>query len=257
MDRNKGMSIKEFLQGKHLRRGDIVLCSGRAGKFSKLIRWGTKSYFSHAALVFVVPHDEEDFNKAFVIESVGKGIDLTDLNHYLESDDYDIAIKRLEKDWFEERGAVLPKKIRGYMLDFIKDNYDFIMILRIALSIIYSRFIRREEASFEELLLKLLEKDKILPSGFICSGFVQHGYYKTIEREVEAGKLSKKHLQDVIFHPSSNGKSNKPRRLATSPKELALSDKLEWKFASRRQDGVTTIYPIKSRTELEELLGKL
>lgn len=256
MDSSKGMSIKDFLQGNHLKRGDIVLCSGKTGRFSKLIRWGTKSYFSHAALVFVVPHNEEGFDKAFVIESIGDGIDLTDLNHYLESDDYDIAVRRLETDWFVERDKEISKKIRGYMLDFIKDNYDSIMIMRIGLSLAYSMLFQRKQAPFEELLLKLLKSKKILPSGFICSGFVQHGYYKTIEKEVAKGKLDKKCLQDVIFHPNDNN-SSKPRRLATSPREIAATNKLEWKFASKRENGVTTIYPIDSRTELEELFGKL
>lgn len=260
MTRAPGMSVEEFLKKGHLQRGDIVLCRGKKGLTSRLIRWGTESYFSHAALVFAVPHPDEGFDKAFVIESEGKGIDLTDLNHYLESDDYDIAIRRLEQPWFAKRPE-LPKMIRGHMLDFIKDHYDFTMILRIALSIAYSKYITGRRESYEEMMLRLLEQRKRnnrhLNSGFICSGFVQHGYYKTIERAFKGDKQLAQYLHDVTFHPIEDEQSTTPRRLATSPKELAVSNKLQWKFASQRQHGVTTIYPIASRDELEELFGPL
>lgn len=256
MNQHHGMTLQAFLTGGHLKRGDIVLCRGKKGLTSRLICWGTKSYFSHAALVFAVPHLDEGFDKAFVIESQGKGVDLTDLSHYLDSDHYDIAIKRLEQPWFETPEARLPKMIRGHMLNFIKGSYDYLMILRIAISLGYSMLFHRAQAPFEEVLQQLLEQQKILPSRFICSGFVQHGYYKTIEKEVARGNLPAQCLQEVTFHPG-NGASSTARRLATSPKELALSDRLEWKFASQRQNGETFIYPIATRGELEELFGPL
>lgn len=257
MDEQAAMSVKEFIQGGHLKRGDIVLCSGKHGILSRLIRWGTKSYFSHAALVFAVPHLNEGFDKAFVIESIGEGIDLTNLEHYLESDHYNVAIRRLEQPWFEHHSPRLPKMIRGHMLDFIKANYDIRMIIRIGISLAYSLLLQRKSAPFEELLQGLLERGKILPSAFICSGFVQHGFYKTVEKEVVKGELPESCLQDVIFHPNDDGASSKPRRLATSPREIATTEKLAWKFASIRENGVTYIYPISSRRELEELYGPL
>ncbi len=257
MDENNGMSVKEFIQGEHLRRGDIVLCNGMKGTMSKLIRWGTKSYFSHAALVFAVPHLEEGFDKAFVIEAIGKGIDLTDLEHYLETDDYDIAVRRMEQPWFEKHSPQLPKMIRGHMLDFIKDNYDFKMIIRLGISLAWSILLQRRQAPFEELLQELLERETILPSAFICSGFVQHGYYKTVKKMVDRGELPQSCLEDVTFHPPQANGSSTPRRLATSPKEIAVTDKLLWKFASQRSNGETRVYPISSREELEAIYGPL
>jgi hypothetical protein len=260
MEQAAGMSIEEFLQGRHLQRGDIILCRGKKGLTSRLVRWGTESYFSHAALVFAIPHPDEGFDKAFVIESTGEGIDLTDLSHYLESDNYDIAIRRLEQPWFTERPE-LPQQIRGQMLDFIKGQYDFTMILRIALSIAYSKYITGNRETYEAMMLRLLEKrrrkNRHINSGFICSGFVQHGYYKTIKARVDKGELAESCLLDVLFHPTETGQSSTPRHLATSPRELAATDKLRWKFASQRLNGVTTIYPIASRDELEALFGPL
>ncbi|MDH5785086.1 MAG: hypothetical protein OEZ16_05675 [Chromatiales bacterium] len=257
MDENNGMSVKEFIQGEHLKRGDIVLCRGKKGMLSRMIRWGTKSYFSHAALVFAVPHPDEGFDKAFVIESVGDGIDLTDLEHYLQTDDYDIAVRRLEQPWFKDKSPELPKMIRGHMLDFIKANYDLRMILRLGFSLAVNILLRRKHAPFEELLQELLERDTILPSAFICSGFVQHGYYKTVNKLVERGKLPASALEDVTFHPTLAGGSTTPRRLATSPKEIACSEKLVWKYLSYRENGETRLYPISSRTELESFYGPL
>lgn len=257
MDDNNGMSVKEFIQGDHLRRGDIVLCNGKKGFMSKLIRWGTKSYFSHAALVFAVPHQKEGFDKAFVIESIGEGIDLTDLEHYLETDDYDIALRRLEQPWFIDSSPELPKMIRGHMLDFIKDNYDFKMIIRLGISLAVNILFKRKHAPLEELLHELLERETILPSAFICSGFVQHGYYRTVKQMVDKGELAESCLKDVTFHPTQENGSTTPRRLATSPKEIAISDKLVWTFASRRSNGETQVFPISSRDELEALYGPL
>jgi hypothetical protein len=260
MEQAAGMSVEAFLQGRLLQRGDIILCRGKKGLTSRLVRWGTESHFSHAALVFAIPHPDEGFDKAFVIESTGEGIDLTDLGHYLNSDHYDIAIRRLEQPWFTERPD-LPQKIRGHLLDFINGQYDFTMILRIALSIAYSKYITGKRETYEAMMLRLLEqrrqKNRHINSGFICSGFVQHGYYKTIKAQVERGELPAECLLDVLFHPGETGQSSTPRRLATSPRELAATDKLVWKYASQRVNGVTTLYPIASRAELEALFGTL
>lgn len=253
MDSSKGMTVEQFLREGHLQHGDIVLFRGKGGILSRLIRWATKSHFSHAALVFVIPKREEGFENAYVIESGGGGVDLTDLRHYLESDDYDVAVRRFERPWFAERSPALPKKIRGNMLDFIKGDYDTLMTWRLGLSLAYCLLLRKDADAFERVLHKLLDKGKILPSTFICSGFVQHGYYRTIKRQVDAGALPEECLADVVFHPGEG--SSTPRRLATTPRELAASDKLTWKFASRREGGVTKIHPIASERELEELLG--
>ncbi|QLH37961.1 MAG: hypothetical protein HWD60_01765 [Defluviicoccus sp.] len=64
----KSLSITEFLAGDHIRRGDIVLCRGKKSAFSRLIRWATRSYFSHAALVFVTPDRDQNFNNTFLID---------------------------------------------------------------------------------------------------------------------------------------------------------------------------------------------
>ncbi len=78
------MPVKEFLEREDvLKRSDVMLSRHKKALFSKLIMWGTKSLFSHAALVFVIPFKEEGFANTFIIESIGDGIDITNLYYYL------------------------------------------------------------------------------------------------------------------------------------------------------------------------------
>src|SRR5512143_3517114 len=71
------MSVAHFLAHaeQYLRRGDVVLCKGKATLFSWAIRWWTNSHFSHAALVFAVPSQEEGFERTFLIEAGTSGVD--------------------------------------------------------------------------------------------------------------------------------------------------------------------------------------
>ncbi len=54
--------VREMVQD-----GDILLCSGK-DPFSKLIRWATKSPWSHVALAFRLPH----IDRVIVVECVDK-----------------------------------------------------------------------------------------------------------------------------------------------------------------------------------------
>ena len=53
------MPVAQFLAGNYLQRSDIVLCRGKRSLFSWLIRMATRSYFSHAGLIFLVPNPHE------------------------------------------------------------------------------------------------------------------------------------------------------------------------------------------------------
>src|ERR1043165_6361860 len=90
------MPIADFLAGDYLLRSDIVLCRGKS-LFSKMIRWSTRSYFSHAALIFLVPSRDDGFANTFVLEAIPSGVTVTNLRHYVieAAKNYDIAIKRI------------------------------------------------------------------------------------------------------------------------------------------------------------------
>jgi hypothetical protein len=225
--------VDEFLKDAHLylNRCDVVLCSGTS-LYSRLIRWATKSRFSHAAVVFLIPDKQQGFDNTFILESNSKGVDLTNLRHYLvdKANSYDIAIKRLEAKWFD---VDVRKQVRGHMLNFIKAKYDFRTLSKLGrttLRRILFGIQRLRRKSFEDALL--YTEDQFVPSRFICSGFVQYGFCATVERLEHDGKLPAGALQQVAFKEGVSSSSDGPAILSTTPADLEKSDKLNWKYVA-------------------------
>lgn len=216
----------------YLNRCDVVLCSGRS-PFSRLIRWATKSRFSHAAMVFLIPDKQQGFDNTFILESNSKGVDLTNLRYYLvdQANSYDIAIKRLEAKWFD---VDVRKQVRGHMLNFIKAKYDFRTLSKLGGTTLrqilfgIQRGLRRK--SFEDALRNT--KDEFVPGRFICSGFVQYGFCATVERLEDDDKLPAGALQQVAFKEGVSSSSDGATILSTTPADLAKSDKLNWKYVA-------------------------
>lgn len=224
--------VDEFLADAnlYLQRCDVVLCSGRS-LLSRIIKWATKSVFSHAAMVFLIPDRKQGFDSTFILESSSEGVDLTNLRHYLvdEADKYNVAIKRLDADWFT---VDVRKKVRGHMLNFIKAKYDYrtlsklggITLRRILFGI--QRGLRRK--SFEDALRST--DDEFVPGRFICSGFVQYGFCATVSRLESDGVLPAGSLQEVAFKEGVSPGSDDAAILSATPADLAKSDKLSWQY---------------------------
>lgn len=245
--------VDEFLRDAHLylNRCDVVLCSGKR-PYSRLIRWATKSLFSHAAIVFLIPDREQGFNNTFILESNSKGVDLTNLAHYLvhEASSYDIAIKRCEAEWFE---VDVRKQVRGHMLNFIKAKYDFRTLSKLGrttLRRILFGLQRLRRKSFKEALR--YTEDEFVPSRFICSGFVQYGFCATVEPLERDGKVPQGALQQVAFKEGISSSDDGAVILSTTPADLAKSDKLAWKYAAVRG----RVYQVTSEDEVNRLLDR-
>ncbi len=256
------MPVKEFLEREDvLKRSDVMLSRHKKALFSKLIMWGTKSLFSHAALVFVIPFKEEGFANTFIIESIGDGIDITNLDYYLveHGEDYDVGFKRLESEWFSgKEGKNIRKAVRGRMLDFIKAKYDMGTNIQIAKMII-RKFIFGMSArirGFPEAVERVHEKKQLVPSEFICSGFVAYGYFDEIERLVEKGKLTNNELEEVFFNSRLSLDMNEDERrkslLSTTPNDIAVTDNLQWKYFIKQG----MVYEVSSIEEVEALIKK-
>jgi hypothetical protein len=231
------MPVRRFLAQAelYLQRGDIVLCKGHASLYSWAIRWWTGSAFSHAAMVFSVPSHEEGFERTFLIEAGTSGVDLTDLKHYALdlSGVYDIAIKRCERDWLT---VEVQRVIRGHMLNFIKANYDYFKIVALLRSF-FSNAVFGLSAGFEGIdraVARSLRWSRTPPSRFVCSGFVQYGYISAVRRLIKTGRLEAHVLDEVIFKPHLARSADTAAILATTPEDLARSDKLVWHYAIRR-----------------------
>lgn len=67
---------------EEVRTGDLILCSGDS-LFSRLIRWATKSPWSHVAIAF----RDDSINRVMVVESVEKiGVRVVPLSAFLSQD---------------------------------------------------------------------------------------------------------------------------------------------------------------------------
>jgi hypothetical protein len=223
--------VRHFLLHAHqyLQRGDVVLLKGRASIFSWAVRWWTRSEFSHAALVFSVPSTEDGFERTFLIEASIDGVDITDLRHYARdlSLIYDIAIKRCEQPWMT---VDVQRSIRGHMLNYIKANYDYWTILGFMRRLTSRR--SRPEGNSPEAQRKSLWRRRP-PNSFVCSGFVQYGFLAAVSRLTQTHELPREALEQVLFKPGLHPDAPPQEILATSPEDLATTDRLTWKYAIR------------------------
>lgn len=247
------MSVADFLAGDYLRRADVVLFSGKRSLFSRLIRWGTKSPFSHSALVFLIPKRDDGFDSVFLIESVASGVDLTSLRSYAveQAAAYDIAVKRFERDWFTEE---VQRLVRGRMLNYIKADYDFLTIWRIAWSV-FQKFLFGLSV-VRQGMQKSVEgrhtAHRRAPAEFICSGFVQHGFLYAVKWLVDRGRLGREKIQEVLFKEAIRDASAIASVvLSTTPEDLARTEKLTWKYAIVRG----MVHEVATREQVHAAFG--
>lgn len=220
------MSVDRFLAhaDQLLMRSDVIL--SRSPTWSSwLIRLGTGGFFSHAALVFLVPKPDDGFDNTFVLESISSGVGLANLRDYIDRKrgHSDIVIRRLEAPWFDDR---LRSQVRGLMLDHVKAKYDYGRVLRLALSFLfglrlgYSRVAKGKSRSMADAVERThRSRSKWVPPQFICSGFVQYGFAEALRRNGLA-------MSPVLFKPGSRNDL-----LTVTPEDIALTDKLTWLYA--------------------------
>ena len=74
------MSVETFLKhAETLLMRSYVILSRSPTVSSWLIRIATGGFFSHAALVFLVPKPDDGFENTFVLESISAGVGLANL----------------------------------------------------------------------------------------------------------------------------------------------------------------------------------
>ena len=242
-DQWSSLPVDKFMQGEYLQRSDIILVGG-SGLTSKIISYFTKSLFSHAALVFLISNKDKGFEHNFLIESVTSGVDVTAFDYYAaKSKNKPIAILRLEQEWFD---IPLQNQIRGSMLNYIKSDYDFMTILKITGYIVKKLFFGLKVRSIK----KSIQKGRRVPNQFICSGFVQYGYYSSVKKMTEAGDLSASAIDKVLFRSDLGQDSADSELLSVTPEDLASSDKLSWKYVIK--NGM--VYKVESARQGREIL---
>ncbi len=266
------MTVDAFLSGPYLQRSDVVLTRTHRDFRSWLIRWATKGSFSHAALVFLVPHQEKGFNNSFVIESTSKGVDLANLADYLNDRRSVVGIKRVNNGWFQNDAQSL---VRGRMLNSIESKYSYATIASLGWNFFSElAFGVRSRISGTRKAIRG-RRDQALqpPNEFICSGLVQLGFVNAIAEQDAAGSLQPSNIADVVFRddlarflPANWADFSAEDQMemmwmfvdafgedleASTPEDLAATAKLDWVYIIRGGE----VHPVTSDEQARELLN--
>jgi hypothetical protein len=260
--------VGEFLKGNYLQRADVVLTRRSGDIGSTLIRWATSSAFSHAALVYTGSQFDQGISDTFVIEAGTSGVDLTQLSHYAQSKSTYVAIKRFKKDWFNPGRQA---RVRGVLLDKIKDTYDYWTIWRIVRNIWFG--VQSKVRTKEKTVEAYHKRDWEPPNEYICSGLVQIGFVQTAIEGIQRGELSPEVLRDVVFSKAAASRLPAPgdwkylgadaketavnfqdilndELYSVTPEDLAQTEKLEWLYFLK--DG--QVFKVNSYPEVLKLV---
>ena len=232
------MTVKAFFAeaDEHLRYGDILL-SRSPTLASRMIRSLSGHFFSHAAVIFLLPRHRDRFFHTFVIESGFKGVGIGNLESYVGGlkPVEEVGILRLEgraftKDYF--------KYANGTLLNEINKPYDFSRLWSVAIASVFG---------VHRVVLRMRNSPNIYrrwyPRQFICSGFIQFGYY-------EAAKAEKISMDRVILVNGLNNPTT-DQMMGTTPEDLATSDKLTWKYLIRHG----WVYEAASYAEAKKIIS--
>ena len=266
------MPVDDFLNGEFINRSDVLLTRKHRDFSSWLIRWVTRSAFSHASLVFLVPHREKGFNNTFVIESASKGVDLSNLADYLNDKRMVVGLKRLNGAWFDEDVRSL---VRGRMLNSIKSTYSYATALAAGFSFFNKLAFGLRSLMFgaRQAIKGRRRQNLSPPNSFICSGLVQLGFIYAVSELVGSGKLQPRCLSDVVmqsdlhqFLPTDWDEFTQGEQFeimwdfisgfedileAVTPEDIAKSQAFEWQYIVR--DGL--VHQVHSEEEAAALLS--
>ncbi|MBI4333207.1 MAG: hypothetical protein HY673_18230 [Chloroflexi bacterium] len=255
--RLSGLAMKELVEGDKLKRVDILLTRSQGSLVGWLIRFGTRSYWNHAAMVYVIRDPKEGYSNTFIIESSGGGVDIHNISHYFERPkQHDVGIRRLETEWFQSGKTDFPRKVRGLALQEIDDKYDYRRLVNIGrrilrqmiLAFLFPWLRTRPEAKRRARLPRIARIFGV--NSYICSGFVQWAYYTTVVRAQEKRNASEQMLRDVIFNPEILEAADEDTLLSTTPADIANCDRLRWKYIIK--DG--TVWEISNDRDVDDIL---
>ncbi|MDE2445497.1 MAG: hypothetical protein KGO94_04905 [Alphaproteobacteria bacterium] len=232
------MTVKAFFdEADHwLNRGDILL-SRSPLIASLLIRLASGSFFSHAALVFLLPQKSEHFTNTFVIESLFRGVGIANLETYVSGRNpiEEVGILRLEGQGLNQE---FFKRVNGILLNEVNKPYDFRRLWRIALSTLFG---------LQQAVNRMRRRPNIyrrwMPRQFICSGFIQYGLFQAAEVSGIATECVV--LKNGLFEPTPD------EMMGITPEDLATSQKLTWKYVIRRG----WVYQVESYAEAKKLIS--
>jgi len=259
MKKLQGTAMTELVEGYKLKRADILLAHSNGSYWGWLVRLGTRCYWNHAFIIYMVRDPAQGYDKTLIIDPKMGSIHMDNIAHYFENPKrYDVAVKRLDKEWFQNGGEVggLPyhRAVCDAALRETADKFDT-RLIRVGRRLLRQvrlayRFARRRikyPRSGKKRLSPIGRHLKI--SAYSCSGFVQWSYYQGVSRILKESQ-DKTRLQDVIFNPRLVETVTQHDLLSTTPADLARSDNLSWKYVVK--DGV--VWEVSSEEEVNTIL---
>jgi hypothetical protein len=223
-----------------LRPTDILLVHTRHSFWGWLIRFGTHCYWNHALMVCWVGEREQDYDNILAVDAKTDGsIVISRISEYLKRPDkYDVAVKRLTADWFDNNSQSLALDLRSCICRTALNEVQFTLGMR--LKNITNQVVRQFTVIWRYLRRKINKayKHPGLPwntrpaqvKAFTCGGFVQWCYYMAVSKTIEGKDKNQDRLRDVIFNPRIEGEPTPFGLLTTTPADLANCDKLSWEY---------------------------
>jgi hypothetical protein len=212
-----------------LRVADIVLRVNRSPThiLSHLIRFATRSAWSHVALVLLLSNLRQGYSSTFLIEAITKGVRVVDWNREITPyKKITVGIKRLKMDWYIEtahekerhshrdpedtHGIEYLRYVRGVALDQINGLYDQKVVYELT-ALYMKRFLKNHLkvlpvlAHLADSMAGLFRKWSFTISSpdaienFICSGLIQYSFFEAFRSHILYNSMNKED-QEIAFH---------------------------------------------------------
>jgi len=223
-----------------LRMADILLIHSKRSFWGWLIRLGTRCYWNHALIVCGVEEPGAGYDKTIVVDpKTAGGLEMGYAAQYLgRPDRFDVAVKRLEADWFQTESAsgdpLFPRRVcaiaeKQARVKTTGQKWKMAHKITRQITIIY-RFVRRKiKAPRAEIRLRRIIRPLDVRA-FTCGGFIQWCYYQGVFQVLDETGQGKSRLKEVIFNPRLKRRITLFDLLATTPADLARCDRLSWKY---------------------------
>jgi hypothetical protein len=234
------------VKGCRLRAADILLVHTKRSLWGWIIRSGTHCYWNHALMVCSSMDPEENPGGTFAVDAKTDGsIAVSRVGDYLDRPDkYDLAVKRLEADWFQDGDRVFQFDFRGRVCNVAVNEVDFKLGSRVMDAIdqtlrqliVILRFVRRKIRGVYTPPSIPWNVRPVQVKAFTCGGFVQWCYYKGVSQAVSEGDSGESRRWGIIFNPRVRKEPTPFELLTTTPADLANCDSLSWKYIVK--DGV-------------------
>ena len=215
------MPVNRFLENadRYLKRGDILLSRSPTWS-SRLIRFMSGGFFSHSALVFLVPQKSEGFEQTFVIESLYEGVGIGNLNRYVTGRKpmEEVGVLRLQGEGFNQ---AFFRQLRGLLLNHVHARYDYHRMFELALGVVFGMRLAWWRTQKRPMPFR-----SWTPNQFICSGFIQYGLVEAAQRH--SLELARVMIKPGLLPGDRNG------ILGTTPEDIAVSPILTWRYVIRK-----------------------